>query len=138
MKPSKHLREDLDKVYRMSITEMVTNIEREIEKTTHDKDEEWKEHVELFHQLSGKLAFDDKPLSADDQVSKLLSTLPTRLTPISMFAETSSVRFENFIASVKAGILRRKITGSTKNVPPAVSVSVRCGKKSTDKNHGQV
>lgn len=107
-KTAKDLWTELDKIYRMSNTQMVINIKRELETMTFEKDEEWEKHVESFHRLISKLAAYDQPVSTESKVSMLLRTLPTRFAPIAMVAESSDVPFEKVIASVKAEISRRK------------------------------
>lgn len=117
---AKDLWTELDKVYRMSNTQMVINIERELETMSFEKDEDWEKHVETFHRLISKLASYDKPVSADTKVSKLLRTLPQRFAPIAMVAESSSVPFEKIIASVKAEISRCQ-QGPEKSVAPVAA-----------------
>ena len=45
----------LDRIYRMSNTQMVINIEKELEKLMVIKDTEWESDIEKFHRLIGKL-----------------------------------------------------------------------------------
>lgn len=116
-KTAKDLWTELDKAYRMSNTQMVINIQRDLETMTFDRDEEWDKHIEKFHHLVAKLASYDSPLSAEDKVSKLLRTLPTRFAPIAMVAEASGVPFERVIASVKAEISRRNKQDSGRPIP---------------------
>lgn len=76
-KTAKILWMKLDKNYRMSDTQMVINIKRELETTTFDKDEKWDKHVESFHNLIAKLFAYGQPVSTERKVSMLLRTLPT-------------------------------------------------------------
>lgn len=46
---------NFNKIFRTSITQVVINIEREVETMTIDNDEESEKHVEKFHQLIFKI-----------------------------------------------------------------------------------
>lgn len=65
-------------------------------------------HIETFHFLIAKLPSYDKPISPEDKVSMLLCTLPEHFAPIAMVVESSSISFEQVVASVKAKISERR------------------------------
>lgn len=137
-KATKELWKELDKVYGMSNTQMVVNIEREIEIMKFDKDEEWDKHVEHFHHLIEKLASYDKPLSAENKVSKLLRKFPTRFAPITMVAKALSVPFEKVIVSAKAEISRCKTSGATSKHVPSVAASAAKGGRNPTNSDGRI
>lgn len=86
---TKELWSELDKVYRMSNTKMVINLQPDLETLSFEKDENEEKHVERFHFLAPKLTSFDKTLCSQEKVSKLLITLPTRFAPIYMVAEAA-------------------------------------------------
>ena len=100
--------DELDRIYRMSNTQMVIHVEKELEKLTFINDTEWESHIEKFHRSVGKLGSYDKPITEEEKASKPIRSLPERFSPITMVAELSYMSFESIVASVKAEISRRK------------------------------
>lgn len=115
-KPAKDLTE-LDKIYRMSDTQMGINIERELETMSFDMDKECTKHVEKLYHLVSKLATYDKPVTHGEKVLRFLRTLPPRFAAITMVAKANIVPFEKIIASVIAKISRKKFQGNSKSTP---------------------
>lgn len=54
-------------------------MQRDLEKHSFDKDEEWEHRIEKFHLLTEKIDLYEKSVSAEAKVSKLLWTLPQDL-----------------------------------------------------------
>ena len=133
---AKDLWDALDRIYRMSNSQMVINIERELEKLTFIKDTEWESHIEKFHRLVGKLASYDKPITEEEKASKLIRSLPERFSPIAMVAESSNMPFERIVASVKAEISRRqdKEQVESKTTQPIGSASMASNKNESGKS----
>lgn len=65
---AKELWTELVNIYRMSNTKRVINIGRDIETMHLDKDEELEKKIEIFHQLTKKLASYEKTVSAENKV----------------------------------------------------------------------
>lgn len=116
----------------MSISQMVINIEQELELMIFEENDEWEKHIDKFHFLLPKLGSDDKPVSMKVKDWKLLRTLPTRFAPTAMLAESNRVVFERVIASGKDKIFRQNT--QEKKAQVQTHVAALAGKAPLDSN----
>lgn len=86
-----HSDELWEKLDRISNVQMAINLERELERLTFEKDEEWDGHVHNFHVIIGNLAEYDQPVSPFEKVSEMIRKFPQRFAPIEMVNLTDSL-----------------------------------------------
>lgn len=119
----------------VSKTQLVINIERQLETCTFEEEGEWDKHFKVFNDSKSKLASYKKQFSSTDNVSKFLRTLIflARFALIAIVVEESRLPFEMVIAPVKEKISHRQTYFET-NAAPALAASLF----KSNKPHGVV
>lgn len=70
----KDLWDALDRAYQNCKTQMVTNIESELENLTFGKDGSWEQRVKSFHSVVAKLESSDNPRTDEKNAQKFIPT----------------------------------------------------------------
>jgi len=119
---AKELWEAIARLYTTSNTQILINLQSELDQLRFKDGENWEKHVEKFNEVLGKLASYDSPVAEDEKASKLIKTLPESFAPLAMFSEASEISYDRLCVVVAGELSRRKnASGAPSSATPPVA-----------------
>lgn len=105
---AKELWNAISELYPTSNTQVVINLQAELDRLKFKDDSDWEKHVEKFNEILFKLASYDSPVAAEEKASRLIRTLPESFAPLAMFSQPSEITYDKLCVVVAGELSRRK------------------------------
>lgn len=108
---AKELWDELERIYTMSSTQAVANLQAKLESLSFKEGQSWESHISSFMSILDELAAQDQVMTESEKVTKILRTLPSSFDALAMASSLNENSFDQIVNAVQANIERRKKIG---------------------------
>lgn len=128
------LRIQSKKIFNMSSTQSVTNLQIKIKYLSFREGDNWDEHVSFFLYTLDELVAQDQLLFDADKEKEMLRTLPQLFNAMEMTSDLNNTTFDQIVNAIQRNIERKKCLGTREKnnaIFPQVGTSSRLASDSS-------